>query len=512
MEIPDNNVHQGRNRIWLIYGVTVILFAYSLPFLMNRYRHGPFLNIAVDDEKIYLARVMDAYRGGSLGNSYLAEHQDAPRFMPELAERLVALTAHVTGLGPLLIVAISRVVFPVLTCILLWSLARGLGIGPRLAMLAAILPPLAPTISWMAIINSRTTGYLRYFRAVSPAFYVVLLLFALRLVLLAWRKPLWWTGLLAGASFGLLIYASPIYFWSFAIGGTAWLAVQDSGRVRATLLTSLAIALIVGLPHLLRASLQERGPDVHETLVRLDLLTPGRAPDEYVTRSLVLGVLLSAAVWLRRWRLGESGRFLFPFMCAGTLLMAQNAITNRHLQGYHWIECLIPVWSLAAVAFLQTSTESFRPVYFMALLAVLVAGAIFVQAMAYVQWEESRKEDAEFWALDARMPRTLNWLNEHTPANSVVIAAPDVMDSLPLFTHNKVYWADYASQHVMPEWEVQARTQSLESWRPDGATHLPFRADFYLGTGPACLSPKAKLFLYRDIFEGTCVVSVSKLR
>ena len=65
MEIPDNNVHQGPNRIWLIYGVTVVLFAYSLPFLMNCFRHGPFLNIAVDDEKIYLARVMDAYRGGS---------------------------------------------------------------------------------------------------------------------------------------------------------------------------------------------------------------------------------------------------------------------------------------------------------------------------------------------------------------------------------------------------------------------------------------------------------------
>jgi hypothetical protein len=199
-------------------------------------------------------------------------------------------------------------------------------------------------------------------------------------------------------------------------------------------------------------------------------------------------------------------------MCVGTLLMVQNVLTNRHLQGYHWIECLIPVWSLAAVAFLQTSTESFRPVYFMALLAVLLAGAIFTQAMAYVQWEESRKENAEFWVLDARMPRTLTWLNEQTPANSVVIAGPDIMDSLPLFTHNKVYWADYASQHVMPEWEVEARTQSLESWRPDGAVHLPFRADFYLGTGPACLSPKAKQFLYRDISEGTCVVSVSRLR
>jgi hypothetical protein len=508
MEIPGNHVHQGRNRIWLVFGATVVLFAYSLPFLMNRFRDGPFLNVAVEDEKIYLARVMDAYRGGSLANPYLAEHQDAPRFMPELAERLVARTAHVTELGPLRIVGVSRVVFPTLICIFLWSLARGLGTEPRLAMLAAMLPLLAPTISWMGSINSRSTGFLRYFRAVSPAFYVLLLLLALCLVLLAWRKPSWWTGLLAGASLGLLIFASPIYYWSFAIGGVAWLAVQESGRVRAAMLTSLGAALIIGLPALLRAFFQERAPDVHETLVRLDLFTPGREPDEFVARSFVFAVIVLAPMWVWRRRLGESGRFLFSFLCVGTLLMVQNVVTNRHLQGYHWIECLIPVWSLVAAAFLQASVRSFRPVYFAALLAVLMAGAIFAQAMAYVQWEESRKQDAEFWVLDARMPRTLNWLNEHTAANSVVIAETDVMDSLPLFTHNKVYWANYASQHVMPEWEVEARTKSLESWRPDGAARLPFRADYYLGIGVACLGPKAERTLYRDVSEGTCVITV----
>ncbi len=512
MGIPDHYVHQGSNRIWLICGATVILLAYSLPFLMNGFGHAPFLNVAIDDEKIYLARVMDAYRGGSLGNPYLAEHQDAPRFMPEVAERLVALTARVTGIGPLLIVGVSRAVFPVLICVLLWSLARGLGIGPRLAMLAAMLPPLAPTISWIGDINGRSTGFLRYFRAVSPAFYVLLLLLALRLVLLAWSKPRWWTGLLAGASLGLLVYASPIYYWSFAIGGVLWLALQESGKVRTAMLTSLGTVAILALPALLRALPQERSSAIHETLLRLDLLTPGRTPDLYVTRTFVLAVLVLVPVWLWRRRLGESGRFLLPFTVVGTLLMVQNVVTNHHLQGDHWIECLIPVWCLAAAAFLQNFPQSFRPAYCIALLAVLVAGAVFTQSGAYRQWDESRKEGAEFWTLDARMPRTLEWLNAHTPANSVVIAEPDIMDSLPLFTHNKVYWADYSSQHVMPEWEVQARTQSLESWHPDRAVQLPFHTDFYLGAGSACNSLKAKQLLYDDAAEGTCVASVSTLR
>ncbi|MGB8885196.1 MAG: hypothetical protein WCC87_00640 [Candidatus Korobacteraceae bacterium] len=505
---PPNHLAPRSNRNWLIFAVAVVVFAYSLPFLLNHFLPGPFLNVAVVDEKIYLARIMDAYRGGSLGNPYLAEHQDAPRFMPELAERLVALTAHGTGLPPLLVLSVSRVLLPGLICVVLWSLARALGMEPRLAALAALLPPLAPTISWIASTDSRTIGFLRYLRAVSPAFYVLLMLLALRLVLLAWKKPLWWTGLLAGATLGFLIYASPIYFWSFAIAGAAWLAMQDSGKVRAALLISVVTALLVGLPHFRQASLQGRLPEVRETLARLDLLTPGRDPDEGVTRTLVMAVAVAAAVWLGRRRLGERARFLFPFLCVGTLLMVQNLVTNRHLQGNHWIECLIPVWSLAGVAFLQSSTQSFRPIYVWVLLGVLSAGAIFTQAMGYLQWEQLRQENAEFWALDGRMPRTLQWLNKHTPASSVVVADTDVMDSLPLFTHNKVYWADYASQHVMPEWEVQSRTQSLESWRPDGAAQLPFHADFYLGTGLVCLRLKANQFLYRDLPEGTCVMSL----
>ena len=511
MEIPDSGAGSASNRIWLMLAVSVVLFSYSLPFLMNYSLRGPFLNVAVEDEKIYLVRIMDAYRGGSLGNPYLAEHQDAPRFMPEAAERLIAIVAHLSGAGPLLIVAISRVVFAALVCVVLWSLARGLGIEPRSAALAAMLPPLAPTISWMAEINSRTIGFLRYFRAVSPAFYVLLMLLALRLVLLAWKKPRWWTGLLAGAGLGLLIYLSPIYFWSFAIAGAAWLAVQDSGKMRAAMLIAVASALVVGLPHFWNASLQARLPDVRETLARLDLLIPGRAPDEGVARTFVLAAAMSVAVWLERSRLGQPGRFLSPFLFVGTLLLVQNVITNRHLQGSHWIECLIPVWSLAGVAFLQSFSPSFRPAYLLTLIAVLAAGAIFAQAMAFLQWKELCRENAEFWALDAGMPQTLSWLNAHTPANSVVIAGTDIMDSLPLFTHNKVYWADYASQHVMPEWEVQARTQSVESWRPDGTAPLPFRADFYLGTGSACLRPKSKPFLYRDRAEDTCVMSIAEL-
>ena len=495
--------------LWLASGGLAVLFAYSLPFLLNRTGHGPFLNVAFQDEKIYLARVVDAYRGGSLGNPYLAEHQSAERFMPELAERLLASMAQVTRLDPLRVVAVSRILFPLLIYALLWSIGRGLGMESRLATLAALLAPLKPTVFWAGTVG-HSAGFFRYARAISPAFYVLLLLVALRLVQFARRKPLWWTGLLAGASLGLLFHGASLYYWTFAIGGTAWMALAASGRVRTTLLTAVVAASIIGIPFFVKNLYLEDVPDVQATLARLSLLVPGRAPDVYTTHTFILAALVLAPVWLWRRRLGDSGRFLVPFVCFGTLLMIQNVITNRHLQSWHWVDCLIPVYSLTVVALVENSGLPFRGGYLIALLTVLVSGAILGQAMAYRRWAELVKENPESWAPDARMPRTLEWLNQHTPANSVVIAKPEVMDLMVIFTHNKVYWAFYAGQHVVPEWEVEARTKGLESWRPGGAVQLPFRADFYLGTGSACRELDSKQFLYRNQSEATCVLPVSR--
>jgi hypothetical protein len=496
--------------MWLVFGASAVFFAYSLPFIENYLRHGPLLNVAVEDEKIYLTRVIDAYRGGSLGNPYLVEHQASARFMPEFAERLLALIAHETRRPPLLIVAVSRVVFPTLIYLLLRILAKGLDVESRLATLGAVLPALAPSISWIGSVEPPGTGFFRYFRAISPAFYVLLLLVALCSVQFAWKKAYWWAGLPAGVSLSLLFYTTPIYYWSFAMIGVTLMALYTVGRARVNMVSAVAVACFGGIPFCLTSFQQQAIPDVQQTLARLDLMIPGRAPDIYVMRSFVLSVLVLASIWLWREKIGQPARFVLPLMAAGTLLMVQNVITNRHLQGYHWTECLIPVWALAAMALCQRLCHSVRPVYLTTFVLTLVAGALVLQAIAYLRLERSRKENPEFWVLDARMPRTLNWLNQHTPENSVVVASPDIMDSLVLFTHNKVYWADYASQHVISDWEIHARTESLASWYHDSVLQLPFRADFNLAVGSACLGLKSMELLHANRTERTCVHSISR--
>ena len=338
-------------------------------------------------------------------------------------------------------------------------------------MVGAMLPLLAPSISWVGSVEPPGTGFCRYFRAISPAFYVLLLMLSLYLVRFSWKRAYWWAGLLPAVTLGLLFYISPLYYWSFAITGVAFMALTAGGRIRANMLTAVAAACIIAVPFLLKVFQQKHLPDVQQTLARLDLLIPGRAPDIYVTRTFVLSAVVLVPIWLWRQKLGDAGRFVLPFMCAGTLLMVQNVVTNRHLQGYHWVECLIPIWSLAAVAFFQLFAQSVRPVYFTAFVMAVMVGAFALQTIAYLRLEESQKQDAEFWVLDARMPHTLDWLNRHTPAGSVVIADTDIMDSLVLFTHNKVYWADYASQHVMPELRFRLEPRSCTGLAPKATFH-----------------------------------------
>lgn len=325
-------------------------------------------------------------------------------------------------------------------CVCIWSLATGIGIGPRFAMMAAMLVPLAPTISstWSDVPG---WGFLRFFRAISPAFYVLLLLISLRLVLLAWRKPVWWTGLFASASLGLLFYGTSVYFWSFAVVGVFCFAFTVEPKPRKNLLIALGTGLVIGLQHLLGSMTQARSAEMRDTLTRLDLFTVGRTPDMHVIPAFSIAFSVLVFVLITRSKLGDAGKFLVPFMGVGTALMIQNLFTNRHLQGYHWRQCLIPLWALAAAAFLQSVRRSLRTGYLVAFLLVLVGASIFTQAiMAYRGWQKLRAENPEYWALDGRMPRTLQWMNEHTPTDSVVVASPDIMDSLVLFTHNKVYW------------------------------------------------------------------------
>jgi hypothetical protein len=131
------------------------------------------------DDRIYLARIVDAYYGGSMGNPYLAGHEDAPKYMPELAERVTAAVAHAVHISPFVAAALNRVLLPTIIFLLCWRLGILLGLADDLAILAGLLMVMMPSVTRSTgAYAGDTLGFLRYFSAISPPAYVVLLLTA----------------------------------------------------------------------------------------------------------------------------------------------------------------------------------------------------------------------------------------------------------------------------------------------------------------------------------------------
>src|SRR6266478_9057035 len=89
-----------RELIELISLAVVVGFVYSIPLLLSMWHTGAVLDFAFPDEHIYMARIVGAFHHESLASPYLAGHDTAPRFMPEMTERTLAFLAHWIHVSP----------------------------------------------------------------------------------------------------------------------------------------------------------------------------------------------------------------------------------------------------------------------------------------------------------------------------------------------------------------------------------------------------------------------------
>lgn len=508
----------------LVAMIPIAALVYSLPLVLGIARSAHVANVTSFAETIYLARIADAYRGNALGNAYLAEHETATQYMPVLGERLLGGIARYGRLDPLTVAAGSRILLPVVLLLLVWTLARRLQLSPAAASLAAVLPLCAPSASgW----STGSPLFLRYFSAISPVLYVVLLMGTLLLVHRCWQKVSTASSLVAGVAVGLLFYA-PVYYWSFVLCGTLVLGVTATQEARRRLLASLLLGVLIGSPNLLHMYRAVQETSVQETLRRVEVFTTGRipgaasysyhpppefprvpnlAPDINSLPRFAVGVAVCLLVWRNRKKLPhDAAYFLLPFLVTGTLLLVQNVVTGRHLSSFHWIECLIPLWGVVCAGFLERWFPRFILVA-ITLISVVGAG---VQVLGYFQLETVQRNQPGWWTLETRMPETLAWLNQNTPRDSVILSQQDVMDSLVLFTHNRPYWAHFAAQHVMSDSEIDMRLKNIEEWDPRRPGPLPFRADFYLGSGKGCEETALGRPLYWNPKENTCLFALPR--
>jgi hypothetical protein len=515
-----------RDSRYVVVGILMVAFTYGLILGLSLWRTGHFAPVIFPDEKIYVVRILDAFRGNALGNPYIAEHESALQYMPTIGEHALASAAKLTHIEPLTVVALSRVLFPVAIFVLVFYLARSLRLEPGAALLAGLLAVLAPGIKGNPFASDLPLA-LRYFRVISPALFVLLMMVALRCI--RWtcesRGALAWVS--AGLSCGLLFYTQ-VYFWTFVGLGVLLLAIRVDPGIRKRLALVCVIAIVIGIPNLIHMAKIRHDPEVRETLRRAGIVDPSGTPlppaPEFGTLDssldpdlsatdisplprFVIGAIVCAVIWLTRKRIQSSiVQFILPFCIAGTLLLEQHIISGRELQDIHWLGCLIPLWAIAAAAVAGAMKWRTRTVIASASVLVFLSGAA-IQVAAYRTLERCTLEDMEWWDLGRRMPATLHWLNKNTAPDTVVIAKPAIMDSLPLFTHTRPYWTGVAAQHVMSDTEVAERIRSVQQWSVQRPIALPYRADLALITEEGCSNPPLPK-LYSNPGERTCVLAL----
>ncbi len=144
-------------------------------------------------------------------------------------------------------------------------------------------------------------------------------------------------------------------------------------------------------------------------------MTPGRTPDVDVLPRFILGAVIAILAVLWRKKLGATAQFVIPFLFIGPCLMVQNVVTNRHLQGVHWVECLIPLWGLLVAAFFQAFDESIRSPFWLALFVTMTMQAIVPQILAYERWRAIITSNPDFWILGQPNAGNLEMVKGGTP-------------------------------------------------------------------------------------------------
>jgi hypothetical protein len=493
---------QEWSNAFLWFALASVCFVYALPNLLSLAQTGKILPIFRPDEPIYMVRTAAAMRGDTLGNPYIAGHEHAPRFMPELSERLVGKAGRSLHLDIVNIAAAFRVLQPAAIFLGVVWICRVFGFPPALAALAGVLTVLAPSLGMMRMHRPGWPPFLRYARFLSAGFHTTLFVAALGTVAVCWQRPTRWRVILAALAVGAIFY-TPIFYWGVLWVGLMGLVLVSEGEQRRAAVMIAALSAVIAIPMAITAIRNGSDPAVLETLHRWPTwsMLPGRGIEDGVRAHLALCTGSAFLAWMLRRR-SKVFLFLLAFFAATVPLLLENVVTNQKIQAYHFTDALNPLWAILGAALI--TQFRINKVVIASAFALLIGFGVTEQLVDYVRLRIAVAEHSEAWAPNWRIPRTLAWLQKNTPSDSVVMAALPVMQILPIFTHNKVYSSESARQHVMPTEEADRRFSEAKRWAP--GEPLTYRVDFYLVTeATACAEvPRASL-AFRDPLERTCV-------
>lgn len=405
-----------------------------------------------DAETHYLARMKESSEGNGAGNPFISEFKEVPTASPQITESLLAFPSSVFGISVSTLNLFYKALFPVLIFLLIYSFLLRLWGSRAWSLAGASLILMGHQVMNFYELSTLIAGggseisLAMYSRAVHPAVSTMIWWVYMHCAWSFWTNRFRYASvamaLILGFSFYIYLY---LFTFILAMQGVLFLALL--WRVEKKRAFEILFATIggtcIGIPALLATAALMSHP-LYAEFADIVGVAASRA---YVVSSV--GLLSVAAFFVALRLRGKSlvAGFIGVSLITSFVVVNQQIFTGFLLQQghYHWY-FNIPIFIITLLWVLQQLLVRVPRYLQMSVVVICIFFSITISSYGQVRaYQQTYDETA---ALQKYRP-VLDWLQENTEPESVVMANDELSAYIPIYTDNNVVWEPHAAYYLV---------------------------------------------------------------
>lgn len=407
-----------------------------------------------DAEVHYLARIKEFVDGNGPGNPYIYDFKDnVPTTFFTYGEWILALPSMIFGISVANMNLIYKFLLPALISLIIYWLLIRLKFNKLYALAAvsmimfgnAILYPesLLAFLKLEPIFNQFSI----FARPVNPELSSIFFFGYLHTLLSSLQQKSWKWIIALGILFGSTFY---IYFYTFtflialnaSVIGILLFSKQYSQTVKMTV--AILIGFFIGLPAINELVQLNSHPYFIELSRTLPLIS-SHLPVIGFSHIILYTIFL---VYFIKNKKTPQLYLLLATFTAGFVATNQQIITGRIMhEGHYFWYFISPIISIVFLLLTQIVIKQrwriiIHTIIF-GLIATPVLFSIFIQYSSYKYWVKEYQSQQVYGSM-------LEWINENTQPESVIVANEELSNLIPIYTGANVAWQRYADTYLMP--------------------------------------------------------------
>lgn len=419
-----------------------------------------------DAETHYLARIKEFVDGNGPASPYIYEAKSIqPSTLFTYSEGILAMPSIIFGISVANMNLVYKFFLPLLISLLVYGLFIRLGFNKKYAIAGTTMIMLGhalmygPSLLAFLKLEPIYQQFSLYARPVNPELSSIFFFVYLHILFSALKHKNWKQFIFLGILFGTTFYIY-FYLYTFLIALNTsiililLLSKQKSQALKIT--ASTVLGILIGVP-VLNSLLQLQNHNYADFLNQYLSVHNSQAPLIGITHLILYLVFL---IYFFRSKKDTKLYFLLALFTSTFVATNQQILTGRvmHLGHYLWYyttPIFIIILLFLAKNFLNTKKGWLNNIFIFAFIAIPLSNSIFYQYSSYIFWEKTFEERQAYGPI-------LNWINQNTKPESVILAHEEISDLIPVFTSGNIAWGShhYALVYLMPE-ELRSLTPEI---------------------------------------------------